>query len=177
VFQRLHVPPGQHEITLHLQGYRTVTQKLYLTVNSTYKLRATMEKLGPGEVAEPVPSPPPPPPEAQGPPPQRTGPRQGPPMGRPPYPPQGQPPGPGQPGPATSSSFGSVVVQVQPAGAEIVIDGQHWTASEGARLVVQLSDGTHRVEIQRDGYRRYSADIQVHPGETIPLNVSLSPER
>ena len=183
VFQRLHVvPPGEHEITLHLQGYRTVTQKLYLAADSTYKLRYTMEKLGPGEVSEPPPArPAPPPQEAQTPPQPRMGPRQGvPPMGRmPPPQPQGEPPGPGQPpGPGAASNFGALVIQTQPAGAEILIDGQRWTGSEGgARLVVQLADGAHRVEIQKEGYRPYSAEVQVHRGETIPLNVSLSPDR
>ena len=38
-FQRLHVPPGQHEITLRLEGYRTVHQKLYLTPKNTVKLK------------------------------------------------------------------------------------------------------------------------------------------
>jgi len=60
-FQRLHVPPGQHEITLRLEGYLTVHQKLYLPVNTTYKLHYNMEPLRPGETTEPAPSPPPPP--------------------------------------------------------------------------------------------------------------------
>ncbi|MBI3403060.1 MAG: PEGA domain-containing protein [Acidobacteria bacterium] len=38
------------------------------------------------------------------------------------------------------------------------------------------STWTHRVEIQKPGYRRFSTEIQVRRGETTPLNVSLSPE-
>jgi hypothetical protein len=53
-FARLHAAPGGHAITLHLEGYRTVTQNLYLRPDSTVKLKETMEKLAPGEVSEPV---------------------------------------------------------------------------------------------------------------------------
>ena len=57
-FQGLHTSPGGHAVTLHLDGYRTVTQNIYVRPGSTYKLNATMEKLAPGEVSEPVPVPP-----------------------------------------------------------------------------------------------------------------------
>jgi PEGA domain len=56
-FQRLHTSPGGHAVTLRLEGYRTVTQSIYVRRDSTYKLRETMEKLAPGEVSEPVPVP------------------------------------------------------------------------------------------------------------------------
>ena len=38
-FQRLHVPPGEHEIELWLDGYRTVRQKVYLTQDNTFKVQ------------------------------------------------------------------------------------------------------------------------------------------
>jgi hypothetical protein len=56
-FQRLHTSPGGHAITLRLEGYRTVTQNIYVRPDSTSKLKATMEKLAPGEVSEPAPEP------------------------------------------------------------------------------------------------------------------------
>jgi PEGA domain-containing protein len=56
-FQRLHTSPGGHAVTLRLEGYRTVTQNIYVRPNSTFKLTETMEKLAPGEVSEPVPLP------------------------------------------------------------------------------------------------------------------------
>jgi hypothetical protein len=56
-FQRLHTSPGGHAVTLHLEGYRTVTRNIYVRPDSTYKLKETMEKLALGEVAEPVPGP------------------------------------------------------------------------------------------------------------------------
>jgi len=54
VFQGLYSSPGGHSVTLHLEGYRTITRNIYVRPYSTYKLRETMEKLAPGEVSEPV---------------------------------------------------------------------------------------------------------------------------
>jgi hypothetical protein len=54
-FQRLHVAPGGHAITLHLEGYRTVTDNIYVTPENTFKLQLNMDKLRPGEVSEPPP--------------------------------------------------------------------------------------------------------------------------
>ena len=57
IFQGLHTTPGGHAITLHLEGYRTVTQNIYVTPDSTFKLHLTMDKLTPGEASEPAPIP------------------------------------------------------------------------------------------------------------------------
>jgi hypothetical protein len=53
VFHRLHTTPGGHTITLHLEGFRTVTQNIYVTPDSTVKLQLTMDRLTPGEVSAP----------------------------------------------------------------------------------------------------------------------------
>ena len=47
-FQRLHLPPGEHEIELYLEGHRSIQEQLYLPVGSTYHIRHEMEPLGPG---------------------------------------------------------------------------------------------------------------------------------
>jgi hypothetical protein len=57
VFKRLHTTPGGHAITLHLEGYRTVTQSVYVPPGTTFKLRDTMEKLAAGETSEQPPLP------------------------------------------------------------------------------------------------------------------------
>jgi hypothetical protein len=157
VFQRLQLPPGDHEIVLYLNGYRTVRQQVYLAPDSTFRIRYTMEPLQPGETAEPRPMPP------QGPP-------------RPPFPPgprQGPPPvaqAPGDP-----SIFGTLAIRAQPADAEVLIDGEPWQAPDAQdRLLVQVAEGTHRVEIRRAGYDAYVRDVQVRRGETTTLNVSLA---
>ena len=77
--------------------------------------------------------------------------------------------------PAEASGFGTLAVRVQPAGASILVDGERWEGSDtsGERLLVQLAEGRHRVEVQRDGYQSYATDIEVRSGETATLNVSL----
>lgn len=57
VFKRLHTTPGGHAITLHLEGYRTVTEHIYASLDSTFKLRDTMDKLAAGETSDPPPLP------------------------------------------------------------------------------------------------------------------------
>ena len=47
-FTRLHTSPGGHAVTLRLDGYRTVTQNIYVRPDSTFKLKEAMEKLAPG---------------------------------------------------------------------------------------------------------------------------------
>jgi PEGA domain len=63
-FKRLHTLPGGHAITLYLDGYRTVTENVYVRPDSTFTMRDTMQKLGAGEVS----APPPPPASQSGPP-------------------------------------------------------------------------------------------------------------
>ena len=166
-FQRLPVPPGEHELVLHRAGFRTVHQRIDVAPRSTYRARLVMEKLGAGETAEPPPVAPPAPP----------------PPDEPPAPPVRERPRPLQPrqGPAsmrTDGAFGTLAIRVQPADAEIRIDGERWSGSEGdAALRVEVSEGRHRVEIQKGGFRRFAADVDVRRGETLPVNVSLSSER
>src|SRR5262249_28301506 len=139
-----------------------------------------MEPLGPGEQPEAKPQPPAPPqPGAPGPgyqppmypqqPPRGSGRR--PPQGPPPPPP---PPGAQNPGAVTAAGFGTLAVRVQPGDADILVDHGKWRAPEGQeRLVIDLPEGRHTIEIQKSGYRTYITDIDVRRGETTPLNVSL----
>jgi len=187
-FQNLPLSPGGHEIVLYLQGYRTVRQTVYLTPDSTYKLRYAMQPVNQGDVSEPPPTAPPVPPPPAGsamPPhtprttpegaPERPAPVPGPPPG-PPRGPASRPLPPSRP-PVAAGNYGALVIGVQPVDAEVRIDGERWMTSGTAdRLVVQVSAGSHHVEIQKEGYRQFSTEIQVGRGETTPLNVSLSRE-
>jgi hypothetical protein len=56
-FQRLHITPGGHAITLHLEGYRTVTENIYARPDQTVKLQLAMDRLQPGEASAPAPIP------------------------------------------------------------------------------------------------------------------------
>ena len=57
VFQRLRVLPGQHEIVVHLEGHRSIRERLYLGPNTTRKIQGALERLAPGEPDEPKPEP------------------------------------------------------------------------------------------------------------------------
>jgi hypothetical protein len=178
VFQRLPIRPGNHEITLWRDGLRTVHQTIYVAPRTTLKIKYKMLPLAAGDVAEPRPTPPAPPAGVQGDP-NQPGPNQ---PGPPPPPVRGQfgrrlpPPPPNQAGPGgvDTSTFGALSIRVQPEGASVLVDGQRWDGPQGQnRLIVEVAEGTHRVEIQRDGFEPYSAVITVRRGETTPINVSL----
>jgi hypothetical protein len=168
-FQRLHTTPGQHDITLYRDGYRTATQHLYLTADGTFRIKYTMERLAPGEVAEARPVPPP---VAQNTPPLQRGPlgRPVPPRNAPPPGPPGPPPGP----PPGRQGTGTISIRVQPADAELLIDGQPSRSSPGLeRTIIDVSAGRHNVQAHRDGYVGYLTDVDVRPGETTALDINL----
>ena len=56
--QRLRLEPGEHEVTLFLDGHRPLTRKMLFTVGQTFKVQHEMEPLGAGEPApqRPVPT-------------------------------------------------------------------------------------------------------------------------
>lgn len=170
--QRLYVPPGEHELQIYMPGHRTLRENVLFRPGATLKISGALEPLPPGTPDEPRPAPKP---SAERP---RGGPDEyGPDYGRrypPPGPPRDRPRDSSQE-PASVDNFGSLAIRVQPATAEIVIDGDRWESpSAGERLVVQLAEGEHRVEIRLAGYRTFSGTIRVRRGETTPLNVSLT---
>ena len=171
-FQRLRLPPGEHEITLSREGYRTARQMVYLTPNSTFRLRYTMERLAAGEVSGPPLTPPPPPAAAPPPLPPRgpVGRRMPPPNYPPPnyQPPGSLPPSAGQP------AVGTLTINVQPSDAEIQIDGQATRVAAGEnRLVIDVSEGRHAVHVRKQGYVEYLTEVQVRRGETTTVNINL----
>ena len=56
-FKRLQVVPGGHAITFSLDGFRTVTEDVYVRPASTLKMHAIMHRLAVGEMSAPVPNP------------------------------------------------------------------------------------------------------------------------
>jgi hypothetical protein len=192
-FQRLRVEPGEHEIELWLDGYRTVRQKVYLARDKTFRIKYQLERLAAGQAPEPKPQPLEPP-EAGGqvrrqPPPMQ-------PMARGPVtrrmpPPQQQPPddprGPDAPrrgpdgpprGGQGNAAYGTLAIKVQPGDAEVSIDGEPWRGPGGQdRLTVEVAEGSHTVEIRKSGFRTYVTQIDVRRGQTTPLNVSLRGEQ
>ena len=178
-FQRLHLLPGEHEITVYLEGYRSLKQRLYLSPNVTRTLDGSLEKLAQGDAQEPKPEPSEPgrdrmaPPDEGGRMPPQRGPlpRRGqadqPPPRRAPRADQGEP-----------SRFASLSIRVQPGGATVRIDGEQWDGpSNDERLIVQVTEGHHVVEVERDGYERFTTEVDVRRGETAPLNIGLRRSR
>lgn len=155
VFQRLHLEPGEHEVTLYLAGHRTERQRIYLQPGRTFRIRHTMAPLPAGSAPEPR-------------------------LISAPIVRRGINDSPGRavdapPAPASSPDAGTIAIRVQPTGAAILIDGEEWQGpQDNEQLVVQVAPGAHRIEIRREGYRSYSADVDVRAGAVSPLNVSLS---
>jgi hypothetical protein len=172
IFQRLHLEPGAHDITLYREGFKTVRQRIYIQPTGTFRLRYMMAPLAPGEAAEPRPAEPPPPAGA----PSSAGPnRYPPPPPGAPAPPGAYPPQAPYPPSGDRSPAASLSIRVQPANAEVFIDGERWEGAAGdERLVVQVAPGVHHVEARREGYRTYQSDVTVRPGEASTVNISLS---
>jgi hypothetical protein len=180
-FQRLRLRPGPHQIEVYLEGYKTLRQTVYLTPDSTFKLRGDLAKLAEGQPPEPLPVPKATPDRGRGygyggsPRPERH--RTAPP------PEPGSPPDDGAvvQGPerqpeagVRDSQFGTIAVRFQPADAEVLIDGEPWQgADRDQRLLVNLPAGSHRVEVRKAGHKSFSTDVDVRPGETTTVNVSL----
>lgn len=177
--QRLHVTPGQHEIVVYLEGYRSLRQRLYLSPNVTRTLDGSLERLRDGELQEPQPAPSErdreemqPPDEAYRRPPTRG------PVGR--RGPVDQPPPPRrlpreEPSDTRSASrYASLSVRVQPSGAVVRIDGERWDGPSGdERLVIQVAEGRHLVEVEHEGYEPFSREYDVRAGDTAPINIAL----
>lgn len=155
VFQRLDLRAGERTLEIYKEGYRTIRERMNFERGETYRVRFTMEPLAAGEAqpARPSPDPSAAPPATE-------------PYGR------SAPPRPA----GVRGEGGAVAIRVQPEGATVLIDGERWDAPAGRDpLVVQLSEGSHRIEVQKEGYRPYALDIRIRRGETVPLNISLRP--
>ena len=179
VFQRLYTAPGGHEVTVYLEGYRTYSQRVYLAPDRTFKFGHQMEKLPPGQTAEKPPAPAVPPADEERPGPPQQGPqgpfgRRGPSTRRLPPPPDAQqPPPPSSERSERGSSRGTLELNLQPADAEVLVDGEPWRGSGQDRLKIDLSDGRHNIQIRKAGYVGYLTDVEIRRGETISLNVNL----
>ena len=75
-----------------------------------------------------------------------------------------------------SDRYGSMAVRVQPLDAEVFVDGEAWQSPQAGSITLQLSEGVHRVEVRKQGYRTYSAEVRVRRGDSTSVNVSLSRE-
>ena len=167
-FQRLTVVPGEHELTIYLEGYQTFTQRVYFQPGQTIDIRERLAPLAPGETSGPRPvaaAPPSGAPADAGGPDPSAAPRRGPWGPRRESLPDDQP---------ALSSFGTLAIRVQPADATLLVDGEEWEAPQGdGPILIDLPDGAHEVEVRKEGLPTYRRIVQVRAGRTLPLNVSL----
>lgn len=176
VFQRLRVPYGEHAVSVYREGYRTITEKMLFRPYQSYHLKQAMEPIAAGGQPDPRPAPDP---NASPDPPSGPDPRAG-----------TDPRAPGRPpvrreAPAhdrdqsdQSDRFGSVAIRVQPRDAVVLVDGEPWNTATGEdRLLVELAEGEHRVEIRKDGFRPFTSRVTIRAGETATVNVSLPADR
>lgn len=156
VFQRLHLRPGDHEITLYLAGYRTWSERRYFGPRSDQRILHTMLPLQAGQPDEPRPVPVNPPA----------------PMDRRDYrpePPRTEPP----PQQDERRASGTLSVGVRPADAEITLDGEKQTVNNRDRFVIQLEEGVHHLVIKKSGYDTFETDLQIRRGRTLSFDVNL----
>ena len=172
--QRLDVQPGEHTLEVYLAGHHTLRQNLLFRPGATIKIEHVMQPLAAGEPGDPRPVPSPRArPQAQTDPDQQY-PDRGyaeRPDDRPAPPPRRTSPPPAD---VQSRDYGAIAVRVQPMDAQVLVDGESWQSPDAGSITLQLTEGTHRVEVRKEGFRTYTAEIRVRRGETSSLNVSLS---
>jgi hypothetical protein len=154
-FQRLRVEPGAHEIVIYREGYRSHTQKVYLAVDRTFKIRTELERLAQNETPEPRPVPAARQASATGIQPPRPLPEAG----------RGEQPG----------NTGQLSLRLEPPDAEVTIDGQVWSAT-GQQTLIDASEGRHVVQVRKVGYIGYLTEVEIRAGETTSIDVTLRPQ-
>jgi hypothetical protein len=199
IFQRLHLTPGEHEITLYLAGFRTWSEHRYFAPRSDQRILHTMLQLAPGQPDDPRPMPPPrldrdprdpgdasrfpddrpmpgdrrEPPQPRNPPPPDQ-PRNPPPPDQPRNPPPPDRPQADRPQPDQPRNVGTLSVGIQPSDVDVTVDGRKQTLAPGQdRLIIQLPEGVHRLVIQKAGFQTWETDLQIRRGRTLAFNVSL----
>jgi hypothetical protein len=178
LFQRLHISPGHHDITLKLEGYKTHNFSVYVPYDGTLKLRWEMEH---GEGHDGTGDPTLAPPRREGRPARYEGEdyerrdaererardearledREGVALSEAERSSREEPVG-----------SGTVRFEVRPSDASIYVDGAFQGTGRDLRQL-ELKAGSHRVEIVKPGYRTYERDVTVAAAEFVDLNVEL----
>jgi hypothetical protein len=151
IFQRLYLPPGRHDLTLKLDGFKSHRVRIYSAPGHTIKLHHDMVR-GQGEDIEDL-----------------SGPggdrddlvtdrerdeaeaRAG--------------------GESGRAGLGTVRLDVRPRDASVYVDGEFW--GTGIRDDVKLPAGKHEISIVRPGFQNYERVIEVHPDATVDVEVEL----
>ena len=168
IFQRLYLPPGRHQISLKLDGYRTHNFRVYVPVGETLKIHHVMER-GTGEDTD----------EVIGEPdsyrrederdrdehdygreePRYEGPRDREEADR-------------AEDDRENAEAGTLRLDLKPSDASVYVDGEFRGA--GRRVEnLRLAPGRHRIEVVRPGYRTVEREIDVRPGDDNRVQIEL----
>jgi len=153
LLQRLQLPTGEHTIKLRLQGYRTVTEKLYLPIGQTFHVKHVMEQLashpenpGTSEMCSL--------PKAESPLPATR--HRGFESTRVP-----------------GNGHGTLTIRVHPRDATICIDGEEWKNVGHRPPALALGVGRRQIEVNRAGYETYITHVQMRRRETTTVTIAL----
>lgn len=70
-------------------------------------------------------------------------------------------------------NWGLLTIYSSPSGAEVIVDGNVVGATPIKEL--NLSVGTHRLVLRKEGYREYRGEVTIRPGELTTLKRALEP--
>lgn len=151
ILQRLNVPPGRHDISLRLEGYRTQHFKVYVPVDQTIKIHYDMVRGGGEATSDEY-------------------------AGRPADDYVRFEEGEGSDEPDwdrdDAAETGTVRLSVRPGDASVYVDGE-FRGSGRQSATLRLSPGRHRIEVVRPGYRTVEREVDVRPGRTTELEFEL----
>jgi hypothetical protein len=149
VFQRLYLPAGEHDLEFHLDGYRNFRQRLYLNPGDTREITHQMVPASPGEPHS-APLPP------------RALPEE--------WTSEAAVPS----GDRPASPFGILAIRVEPADAQIVVDGEVWLGTDNrTELVIHVPAGWHELEVRKSGYQTFKTEVELAEGARTRLHVRL----
>jgi hypothetical protein len=77
-----------------------------------------------------------------------------------------------------SPLYGAVALEINPADAEVYVDGSYAGYAgdfDGTQQPLTLTAGTHRIEVQAPGYAPLVIDVIVQPGQVVPYRGDMRP--
>ena len=77
-----------------------------------------------------------------------------------------------------ASAYGGVALEITPPDADVFVDGQYAGKVQdfdGTRQPLTLTPGTHKIEVQAQGYEPMIVDVGIRAGQVIPYRGDLRP--
>ena len=77
-----------------------------------------------------------------------------------------------------STAYGGVALEITPSDADVFVDGEYAGRVEdfdGTTQPLTLTPGTHRIEVQAQGYEPMTVDVGIQAGQIIPYRGALRP--